>query len=97
MKDSNKKILIIGIIVLVVCAGLYFTIAQSIDQTKDDQIIREGAKELCLERGGISDIRVGYNYCVINNTKYEIKGKVRYDELQYLYLDQPKRAFLGSE
>ncbi len=88
MKDETKRILLVILIVLVVCMGLFVTIMLSIEQVKDENIITEGAKELCLEKGGISDIRVAYNYCIINNTKYNIKGSVRYDELEYLYLDE---------
>ena len=95
MKDKTKGILMVTLIVLVVCMGLFLVIIESIEEVKDEAIIREHAKELCLEKDGISDIRVGYNYCIINNTKYEIKGEVRYGELKYVYLDEPKKGFFA--
>jgi len=82
--NLEKKLLIALFIMLI----LAIVLLDSISKIEGENIIREEAKDLCLERSGISDIRVGHNYCIINNTKYDIKGNIENNEIQYMYFEE---------
>jgi len=72
--------------ILAVVMGLI--VIDTIQSAKDNDLIAKEAESLCESKEGISDIGMGYNFCIINNTKYEINGKVTNNEIEYLYFKE---------